>query len=252
MDGAVARRECLARLRSPLAWSVLAAVQLIVAFIFLLHLESYLQLQDEFRRAGSGPGVTAFLVPRLYGAAAMIQLMALPLLTMNLVAGEWREGTLRLLLSAPVSTTAIIAGKYAGLLAVIVPMVILTTAMPASLALATDVDGGALVLAASGLLLLLAAAGAAGLYLSTLTRQPAIAAVLTLGLLLGLLLLGEWARSTAGGAVAQVLAFPSPAAHLQPFLAGLFDTGALAFFVLFAGLFLALAIRRLDNERLQR
>lgn len=251
MIGAIAWRECLARYRSPVAWSLLAAVQLIVALIFLLHLDSYLQLQSEFRRAGSGPGATAFLVPRLFGAAAMVQLMALPLLTMGLVAGEWRERTLPLLLGAPVSSAAIVLGKYLGLLAVVVPMVALTAAMPASLALATDIDGGTLVLAALGLLLFLAAAGAAGLYLSALTRQPAVAAILTLGLLLGLLLLGEWARSV-GGRLAALLAWPTPAAHLEPFLAGLFDSGALAFFVLFTVLFLALAIRRLDDERLQR
>lgn len=251
MIAAIARRECLARFRSPAAWVLLAAVQVAVALIFLLHLDSYLQLQDEFRRAGSGPGLTAFLLPRLFGAAAMIQLLALPLLTMNGLAGEWREGTLYLLLSAPVSTTEIVIGKYLGLLAVLVPMVVLTAAMPASLALATDIDAGALVLAALGLLLFLSAGGAAGLYLSSLTRQPAAAAALTLGLLLGLLLLGEWGR-TVGGIAATVLSFPTPAAHLQPFLAGLFDTGALAFFVLFALLFLALAIRRLDDERLQR
>lgn len=251
MIAAIARRECLARFRSPAAWTLLAAVQIVVALVFLLHLDSYLQLQDEFRRAGGGPGITAFLLPRLFGAAAMVQLLALPLLTMNLLAGEWREGTLHLLLSAPVSTTEIVAGKYLGLLAVLVPMVVLTAAMPASLAVATDIDAGALVLAALGLLLFLAAGGAAGLYLSSLTRQPVVAATLTLGLLLGLLLLGEWGR-TVGGTVAMVFGFPTPAAHLQPFLSGLFDSGALAFFALFALLFLALAIRRLDDERLQR
>lgn len=251
MIAAIARRELLARYRSPVAWAVLATVQFIVALIFLLHLDSYLQLQDEFRRAGSGPGITGFLLPRLYGAAAMIELMALPVLTMNLVAGEWREGTLRLLLSAPVSTGEIIVGKYLALLGLIVPMVLLTTAMPLSLALATDIDAGALALAALGLLLFLAAAGAAGLYLSTLTRQPMMAAILTLALLLGLLLLGEWAR-TLGGWPAALFSYPTPAAHLQIFLAGLFDSGAVVFFLLFAGLFLALATRRLDNERLQR
>lgn len=251
MIAAIARRECLARLHSPLTWVLLATVQIVAALIFLLHLDSYLQLQDEFRRAGSGPGITAFLLPRLFGAAAMIQLLALPLLSMNLLAGEWREGTLPLLLSAPVSTAEIVAGKYVGLLAVLVPMVLLTAAMPASLALGTDIDAGALALASLGLLLFLAAAAAAGLYLSSLTRQPAVAAILTLGLLLGLLLLGEWGR-TVGGTVAAVLGFATPAAHLQPFLSGLFDSGALAFFMLFALLFLTLAMRRLDDERLQR
>lgn len=251
MITAIARRECLARYRAPMAWILLAVIQVIVALVFLLHLDNYLQLQDEFRRAGSGPGITAFLLPRLFGAAAMIQLLALPLLTMHLLAGESRDGTLLLLLSAPVSSAEVILGKYLGLLSVLVPMVLLTAAMPASLALATDIDAGALALGTIGLLLFLAAGGAAGLYLSSLTRQPAIAAILTLGLLLGLLLLGEWGR-TLGDPAATILGFPTPAAHLDPFLSGLFDSGALAFFILFTLLFLTLATRRLDDERLQR
>lgn len=247
----IARREAAALFRSPAAWIVLAAVQVLVGFIFLLHLETYLQVQPRLAAQAGGPGVTAFLVPRLFGAATTIYVMALPLVTMGLLAGERRNGTLALLLSAPVSTVEIVLGKFLGALALLVAMVLLTALMPASLALVTAVDGGALALATLGAMLFVTAAGAAGLYLSSLTRRPAIAAIATLGLLLILLLLGEWGRS-AGGAWEDLLVYPAPSTHLGPFFEGLLDSGAVAFFALFAGLFLALATRRLDNERLQR
>lgn len=250
MIATIARREAAALFRSPVAWVVLAAVQALLAFIFLLHLETYLQVQPRLTAQG-GPGVTAFLIPRLFGAATTIYVTALPLVTMGLLAGERRNGTLALLLSAPVSTLEIVLGKFLGALALLVAMVLLTAAMPASLALVTAVDGGALVLAALGAVLFVAAAAAAGLYLSSVTGQPAIAAIATLGLLLLLLLLGEWGRSV-GGAGEALLTYPAPSTHLGPFFEGLLDTGAVAFFALFAGLFLALATRRLDNERLQR
>ena len=250
MIAAIARREALALFRAPTAWLVLAAVQAVVAFVFLLHLESYIELQPRLRSA-DGPGLTAFLVPRLFGAATTIHLLAIPLLTMNLVAGERRDGTLPLLLSAPVSALEIVAGKFIGVLAPLAAMVALTALMPAALGAVADIDVPALALAALGALLFAGAAGAAGIYLSTLSRQPAVAAIATLGLLLILLLLGEWGRNL-GGMWAEVLAYPAPSTHLKPFFTGLFDTGALAFFVLFAGLFLALAVRRLDNERLVR
>lgn len=236
--------------RSPVAWVVLAATGALVAFIFLLHLESYLQLQPQL--ADGGPGVTGYLVPRLFGAAATIHLLALPLLTMDLVAGERRHGTLAMLLSAPVSTLEVVIGKFIGTLAVLVPMVLLTALMPLTLAALTDIDTGALALATLGDLLFVTAAAAAGLYLSTLTRQPVIAALGTLGLLLALILVGEWGHSALEAAWAELLAYPALTTHLQPFLDGLFDSGAVAFFVLFTALFLALATRRLDNERLQR
>lgn len=250
MIAVIARREAAALFRSPVAWVVLAAVQALMAFIFLLHLETYLQVQPRLTAQG-GPGVTAFLIPRLFGAATTIYVMALPLVTMGTLAGERRHGTLALLLSAPVSTLEIVLGKFLGALALLVVMVLLTAAMPASLAFVTAVDAGALALATLGAVLFVIAAGAAGLYLSSITRQPAIAAIATLGLLLLLLLLGEWGRSV-GGAWEGLLAYPAPSTHLGPFFEGLLDTGAAAFFVLFAALFLALATRRLDNERLQR
>lgn len=188
-------------------------------------------------------------MPRVYGAAAVIHLFAVPLLTMRLVAGEWRNRTLPLLLSAPVSTLEIVAGKYLGVTGLVAAMVALNSVMPASLALFTDLDTGALGLAAPGSLLLAAAAAALGLYVSTLTRVPTVAAIGTLGLLLGLLMLGEWGGQH-GGLRARILGYPAPSTHLEPFASGLFDTGALAFFGVFTGLFLALAVRRLDNHRL--
>ncbi|MDZ7788766.1 MAG: ABC transporter permease [Halofilum sp. (in: g-proteobacteria)] len=247
----IAARELAGLFRSPVAWVVLAGAQLVTGFIFLLHLESYLQVQPKLIEAGAGPGVTAFLVPRLYGAAAMIHVFAIPLLTMQLIAGERRLGTLPLLLGAPVSTLEIIAGKFLGLLGILLAMVALTALMPLSLAFFTDLDGGAVALAITGHLLFVAGAGALGLYLSTVTREPTIAATATLGILLALLLLGEWGR-TLGEPWADLLGWPAPATHLEPFLGGLFDSASAVFFVLFAGLFVTFAVRRLDNDRLQR
>lgn len=250
MIGAIAAREFAALFRSPVAWIALAAVQGVTAFIFLLHLESYLQVQAELQAQGAGPGVTAFLLPRLFGAAAVIHLFAVPLLTMGLIAGERRQRTLTLLLSAPVSTFEIVLGKFLGVLGMLALMVGLTALMPATLAWFTDLDGGALALATLGSLLFVTAAAALGLYLSSLTREPLVAAVATLGGLLVLLLLGEWG-ATLGGRWADLLGYPALSTHLQPFMTGLFDTRAVAFFVLFAGLFVALAVRRLDNDRLR-
>lgn len=247
----IAARECRALFGTATAWLLLAAVQLVIGFIFLLHLQTYLQVQPQLLDAGGGPGVTAFLLPRLYGASAMVHLFALPLVTMQLIAGERRRGTLPLLLGAPVSTFEIVLGKYLGALAIAAAMAALTAIMPATLAGFTDLDGGALALAMLGHTLFLAATAGVGLYLSTLTREPALAAGGTLGALLGLLLLGEWGR-TLEGAWSALLTWPAPVTHLDPFLSGLFDSAALAYLVLFAGLFVTLAVRRLDNDRLQR
>lgn len=249
MIGVIARRELAAWFRSPLAWVILATVQAVAAFIFLLHLESYLDLQADMRTQAGAPGATGFLVPRVFGAGAAILMLALPLVTMNLMAGEWRRGSLPLLLSSPVSTLEIILGKYLALLGMAAALVATLAIMPLALGAVARIDLGLVLAATLGTWLFVAAIGAAGLYLSTLARQPVIAAIATLGLLLVLLLAGEWA-GTLSGTVAEIMRYPSPSIHLLPFLSGLVDTGSIAFFVLFMLLFLALAVRRLDNERL--
>lgn len=251
MIAVIVHRELAAWFRAPLVWVVLAIVQAVAAFIFLLHLETYLEIQAELRTQPGAPGATGFLVPRLFGAGSAILMLALPLLTMDLVAGEWRRGSLPLLLSSPVSTLEIVLGKYVALLGVLAVLVATLAIMPLALAAVTPIDAGMLSLATLGAWLFAGAIGAAGLYLSTLTRQPVVAAIATLGLLLLLLLAGEWA-GTLQGPMAELIRYPAPSTHLAPFITGLFDSGALVFFLLFIVLFLVLAVRRLDNERLQR
>ena len=249
MIGVIARRELAAWFRSPLAWVVLAVVQALVAFVFLLHLEAYLELQSELRAEPGAPGATGYLVPRVFGAGAAILMLALPVVTMNLMAGEWQRGSLPLLLSAPVATAEIVLGKYVALLGMLSALVATLAVMPLALAAVAPIDLGLLAVAIVGVWLFVAAVAAAGLYLSTLTRQATIAAISTLGLLLVLLLAGEWS-GTLDGALAEALRYPAPSTHLLPFLSGLLDTRSLAYFALFAALFITLSVRRLDNERL--
>ena len=89
---------------------------------------------------------------------------------------------------------------------------------------------------------------AVGLFASTLTRQPAVAAFASFGILLML-----WLLSLAGGgsgAGDNLLAWLSLMSHFEPLRNGLVDSRDLAFFVVFTTLFLALSVRRLDGLRL--
>ncbi len=251
MTGAIARREAIALLRSPMAWVVVAGVQGIVGFIVLLYLEAYLGLGSESTSGAGPPELTAYLLPRGLGAASIVYLLAAPLLTMGSIADEHRQGAFALLLSSPVAPHAIVVGKFTGVSAVLAATVGLPSLMLAALGLVAPIDGGALVLATLGALLFTGAVAAIGVYASALTTHPTAAAASPIGLLLLLLLLGQWG-SGLGGRTGAILTYLSPSTHLDPFLRGLLDTGALAYFVLVTALCLVLATRRIDNERLQR
>ncbi|MBU0656889.1 MAG: ABC transporter permease subunit [Gammaproteobacteria bacterium] len=247
---AIASTEFRRMFVSPLAWSILAVVQFILAWIFLLGLQEYLtQIQPMSTGMEDPPGVSDLVVSALYLWAGIIMLAVMPLMTMRQFAEERMNQTLALLTSSPLSSTQIVLGKYFGLLLFVLLMIGLLSLMPLSLALGTQLDWGMLAAAVVGLTLLLASFAAAGLFLSALARQPVIAAVTTFGLLLFLVILYISGSSQAAGS--EVFVYLSHFGHFLSFLEGMFDSSDLVYYLLFIGGFLILTIRKLDNDRLQ-
>jgi len=251
MIATIARNEVRRMFYSPLAWLILAVVQLVLALLFLVLVDSFItQIQPRAAALESPPGVTDAIVAPLFMWAGFVMLAVTPLLTMRLMSEERQRHTLPLLSSAPLSSTEIILGKYLGLLVFLLIMVAMISLMPVSLAAGTTLDWGKLGAGVLGLVLLLASFAAAGLYLSTLTAQPAVAAVTSFGLLLLLVLL--YVSGSAQGTASDLMVYLSHYDHFLSFLEGLFDTSDLAYYLLFIATFVILSIRRLDNERLQR
>ncbi len=246
----IAGRELRSLFLSPLAWSVLAVVQLILAYVFLIQVELFLQWQPRLAAMEGAPGATDIIVAPLFRTAAIVLLLVVPLLTMRLVSEERRGRTLALLLSAPVSMTQIVLGKYLGVMGFLAVLLGLTILMPLSLVAGGGLDWGLLASGAVGLALVVAAFAAAGLFLSTLTDQPTVAGVSTFGLLLLLWIL-DWAGGTGNEAATEAFTYLSLLTHYDALLKGVFDSQDVLYYVLFSVTFLVLGIRRLDAERLQ-
>ena len=116
MIKAIALRELRSMFLSPLAWTVLAVTQLILAWSFFTQIDFFFTIQSELATAPNAPGVTDLVVMPTYEVASLILLMVTPLLTMRLISEERRNGSIALLLSSPVSMTQIVLGKYLGIL----------------------------------------------------------------------------------------------------------------------------------------
>lgn len=246
----IARTEFRRMFNSPLAWSLLALVQFILAWVFLLGLNEYLtQVQPMLAGRENAPGITDLVVSALYLWAGIIMLAVMPILTMRTFAEERLNRTLTVLTSAPVSIPQVVLGKYFGLLLLVLVMVAMISLMPLSLMLGTSLDWGKLLASMLGLFLLLASFAAAGMFLSSLTRQPIIAAVSTFGLLLFLVIL--YISGNSQGSGSELFIYLSHFGHFLSFLEGLFDSSDLVYYLLFISGFLLLTMRKLDNDRLQ-
>ena len=246
---AIATRELRSLFLSPLAWTLLAVVQGLLAWIFLILVDDFRNLQGRLATLDNAPGVTDLVAAPLFRVAAWVLLLLVPLLTMRLLSEERRTGTLDLLLSAPVGSTAIVLGKYLGVMLFLSGMIALLALMPLALAAGAPLDFGKLLAGVLGLILLAGSFAAAGLYLSALTTQPVLAAVATLGLLLLL-----WVVDAAGigqKTLGSLFAYLSLPRHYDALLLGLFNSADIAYYLLFIAAFLVLAIRRLDDARLR-
>ncbi|HEX5339501.1 MAG TPA: ABC transporter permease subunit [Gammaproteobacteria bacterium] len=245
----IAWRELRQMFLSPLGWCVLAVIQFILAWMFLVQVDQFLKYSPSLAGNPAAPGVTDFVSAGLFSSASIVLLMVVPLMSMRLLAEERRNGSLSLLLSAPVSMTEIVLGKYLGLLLFLFVMLGMIALMPLSLMSGTHLDYGKLFSGLLGLGLLLGAFAAIGLYMSSLTRQPVIAAVSSFGILLLL-----WIISWAGNGderYSAVFHYLSLLDHYGSLLRGAFNTGDVIYYLLFIFTFLVLSIRRLDAYRLQ-
>ena len=231
---------------SPLAWSVLAVIQLIIAWLFFTQMDLFFTIQPQLATMPNAPGVTDLVVMPTFEVASIILLMVTPLLTMRLISEEKRNGSIALLLSSPVSMTQIVLGKFFGIVGFMLILVGMISLMPLSLLMGSELDLGKLGAGVFALALLLSAFSAAGLFLSSLTANPVVAAISSFGLLLLL-----WIISSNTGGTAGLLSQLSLLAHFAPMLRGLINTADIAYFILFISTFLLLTIRQMDSQRLQ-
>jgi ABC-2 type transport system permease protein len=245
----IALRELRSMFLSPLAWVVLTVTQIMLAWIFLSGIDDFLKIQSQLTTMTNAPGVTDLVISPLLLTTSFILLMVSPLLTMRLISEEHQKGTFTLLLSAPVSITQITLGKYLGIILFYFLFIAMISLMPLSLAAGTDLDFGKFAAGLLGLLLLLSAFAAAGLFLSSLTSNPVVAAIGTFGLLLLLWILDQ---SGGNGSTDTIFTYLALTSHITPMLRGIINSSDIAYFALFISTFLLLTIRQMDAQRLQQ
>ncbi len=238
----IAKNELRRLFKSPLAWIILAIVQFLLAIFFYLLLSQYMQ------PASASTGLTEIVVSGMYQIAGVIMLLVSPLITMRLITEERRSGTIKLLYSSPLSITELVLGKYLGMILFYCLLLAMISLMPASLLFGTQLDLGQIASGLIGLLLLTSSFASIGLFISSLTKQPSIAAISTFGVLF-LLWIINIAGSNSSETTAAILSYLSLLKHYNSLLQGVFNSADVLFYVFVSLFFILLSIWRLDAER---
>lgn len=240
----IAKKEFRSLFAAPSTWWMLALLQFLFAWFYFGRMDDYLHVQAQLAQLDNAPGATISIAAPLCSMLALMLMILIPLFTMRLIAEERRNQTWVLLITAPVSATHIVLGKFFGLMLLLALIVADGAAMLATLLLGTHADVGLMLANILGVLLLTASYAALGLYFSALSRQPIVAAVSALGLSFGL-----WLLELSASDSRSFLRAISPNAHFQNLNTGLVNSADLVYFALLIATLLWLTIRRLDDER---
>jgi ABC-2 type transport system permease protein len=241
----VFKRELFALFVTPLAWVLIVVFLIVQGMHFFLLIDHFSRQMDI---TGDETPLSAF-----FGNTVLLYLVLfvlVPPMTMRLFAEERRSGTIETLMTAPVSSAAVVLAKYAAVLLTYVAMWVPTVLYLVILRRTGDLDTRAAASAYVGILLVGAGYLALGLCASALTRSQFLAMVWTALVILILFILGIGEFVTRDGTVMhEVCAYVSVWAHMNDFASGLVDSRRLVFYGTMIVLPLFVATRAVDAWR---
>src|SRR4030095_3603247 len=249
----IAGRELRSYFVSPIAYVVLTIFTFLSGLLFYLLLNA--MIDDATRRAmqsaqtGQLPppfDVPGWIAQNTLSSISFILLFILPMLTMALFSEEKRRGTIELLLTAPITDLQVVLGKFLAASTFYAVLLLTTLIEIGILFFFSKPAPGPILSAYLGVLLYGLALLAIGMFISTLTENQIIAAILSFGVVLVLWLVDGFARNEGSGSLLSHLSILQP---LNDFVSGVISTAHIVFYLslMLVGLFLT--YRSLDSLR---
>jgi len=239
------KRELFAFFVTPLAWVLIVVFLIVQGMHFFLLVDHFAHQTDV---TGDETPLSAF-----FGNTVLLYLVVfllVPPMTMRLFAEERRSGTIETLMTAPVSSAAVVLAKYAAVLTTYVAMWLPTVLYLVILGRTGTLDWHAAASAYTGIGLVGAAYLALGCCASALTQSQFLAMIWTALVLLVLFILGIGEFATRQGSVMHdVCAYVSVWAHMNDFASGVVDSRHVVFYVTLIVLPLFVATRAVDAWR---
>ena len=240
----VYRREMLSLWVTPLAWVLLVVFLLLQGLSFywiVRHLSTVAELSVDSGPVQSYFGQSIFLLVSL--------LLLCPALTMRLFAEEKRSGTIETLLTAPVTASGVVLGKYLAVLTTYLLMWAPTVLYILILRNTGEVDWPVVGASYLGVFGIGAGYLAIGTLMSSMTRSQLVALILTIVVLFGLFIFGIGEYIFDAGVVREICAHVSVFAQMEEFSKGIVDLRRLVFHATLMLLPLFVTVRVVDSWR---
>ncbi len=228
---AIYKREMHAYFTSPIGYVFVGVFMLLSGFFFSAELFA--------KRVGS--------VNDVLPVCMVVLMLLVPVITMRLIAEEKANKTDQLLLTAPVKVTEIVLGKFFAALSVFAISVLSTVSYIVIGAIYGDMLIGETFSAYLGYFLFGALLIAIGLFISSVTENQIVAAVLTYGVTL--VLFFSSMITTQIPFIDSFLKYFQISAWNESFSRGVVTLSGVLYYLSFTVLFLILSSRQIESRR---
>jgi len=231
----IAKRELTSLFFSPIAYLVLGVFAFGTTLMFFLNY---------------GPGMPATMRGTFQGVVWLL-IILIPGISMRLFSEEYRNGTIETLMTAPISDTQAVLGKWLGAMAfyacLLLPMVVLTVVLAAT----SRPDWGPILTGFLGMLLIGGLYMSIGAFASTITQNQIIAFIVA-AMIIGMIAIATWflSRSTYLSPMwRDVMLYLRVDSQADDFFKGIIDSSKVVYFVTGTAFFLFLSVKTLESRR---
>jgi len=230
---AILRRELLGFFSSPIAYIYLAVFYIFAGYFFF-----------------TGPLYWGFTqLGPVFSNLFSVVLFLIPILTMRLMSEDKKHRTDQALLTAPVSLTGIVLGKFFAAMVVYLLGLAITVVFAFVVAVLAAVNWLSVFSNLVALLLLGMAHMAICLFVSSLTENQVIAAIGGFASAFLLLMLGSLKTIVTGDILQKIITGISFSDRYSSFSVGMFNLADVVFFLSVCAIFLFLTVRVLEKRR---
>jgi ABC-2 type transport system permease protein len=255
---AIAGKEIRVYFTTATSYVVLGSFALIIAFFFQALLGEFQRTIAQTMQMDASwleqLNLTDYVMYPLIMNIGVILIFFTPIITMRLLADEKRGKTLELLMTAPVRPVEIVFGKYLAGLTMMLAMLGVTLLFPLVVEVlgasqtGSPLDWRSVGVGYFGAALLGAAFVGVGLFTSSLTDNPVIAALLGFLILLMFYIVGSGGGDSSG-VWKSLLEFLSLSSNLTSFARGVLRTPSLVYYLSISLFALFLTYRVVEAQR---
>ena len=235
----ICRRELHAYFGSIVAYVLLAVFLVLSGYFFYSDVIFFVLF--------GGPTIATGLWQFVFLDMRLVAMLILPLVTMRLFAEERKLGTMELLWTYPVRDSEIVLGKFLAAWLFFVAMLLPTMIGPLVFHHFQPFDVPPVLAGYLGMLLLGSAFIACGLFVSSLTENQVVSAMVTYGIIVLFWFL-TWNEEVASYELMRWLLGVSLFDRFFQFSRGVIDTQDVVFFILFIAFFLFLTWQSLATR----